>query len=389
MTSHHRPGLLALAALSALGAAPAMAQDDSYNYLGIGVGQARARIDDKRIVESLAGSGLTTDAVAHNERHSAYRVFGGHQFNRYFGMELGYFHLGTFGFNASTTPAGTLAGSFRVQGANLDLVGTMPITENFSGLARIGVQYARTRAEINGTGAVVVGNPRPSDREANAKIGLGVQYAVSPGFLVRGEVERFRLSDAVGNHPQVATYQVSLVFPFGRSAAPMRQAAAMPMMSEPAAPPPPPPAMAEPVAAPKAVQPVIVTGPGPLRRVSYSAESFFVFDRSELQPAGRQALDAFITQLRGASFEAITVQGFADRLGSAAYNQTLSLARADAVKAYLVGTGGMDANKIKTAGRSESEPVTLPDACKGPASPSVIACLQPDRRVELEVVGWR
>jgi OOP family OmpA-OmpF porin len=389
MTFTHKLSLMTLATLGALCAAPAYAQNDSYYYGGIGVGQARARIDDKRIAETLGGSGLTTTAIAHDERHSAYKVFGGYQFNRNFGIELGYFHLGSFGFHATTTPAGTLDGDFRVQGANLGLVGTMPFTDNFSGLARIGVQYARTRTAIAGTGAVVVANTHPSDREANVKIGLGLQYAFSPAFLLRAEVERFRVSDAVGNHPQVAMYSVSAVFPFGRAEAPARRAMVMPMVERPVAQAPAPMPEVAPMPVAKAAPPVVVAALPPPRRVSYEAESFFVFDRSEVQPAGRKALDTFVEQLRGSNYETITVQGYADRLGSTAYNQTLSLARADAVKAYLVTSGGLDASKILTAGRSEQNPVTLPDACKGPMSAPVIACLQPDRRVELEVTGSR
>lgn len=388
MTSPHKLGLLTLAALGALGTTPAQAQDDSYYYGGIGVGQARARIDDGRITESLAGRGLTTTRIDNDERHSAYKVFGGYQFNRNWGVELGYFHLGRFGFTATATPAGTLASEFRVQGANLGLVGTLPFTDRFSGLARVGVQYARTRATMAGTGAVVVANPRPSARETNAKIGVGLQYAFSPGFLMRAEVERFRVSDAVDNHPQVAMYSVSAVFPFGRAEAPARRAAAMPMAEAPMTQAPPPVAAPAPMPVPKSEPPMVAATPAAPRRVSYEAESFFAFDRSEVQPAGRQALDSFIEQLRGSSYETIKIQGYADRLGSTTYNQTLSLARADAVKAYLVQRG-LDSSKITTVGRSESSPVTLPDACKGAMSAPVIACLQPDRRVELEVVGSR
>lgn len=391
MTLHPKPSLLALAALTALFTSPVFAQD-SYNYFGLGVGQARARVDDKRISETLAGSGLTTNGIAHDERHSAYKVFLGRQFNRNFGMELGYFHLGSFGFKADTTPAGTLQGNFRVQGANIGLVGTLPFTEKFSGQARIGVQYARTRTSITSSGAVTVANPNPSDREANVKIGLGVQYEVSKSFLVRGEVERFRVSDGVGNHPQVAMYSVSMVFPFGRSESPRRSAMApvyAPMVAQAPAPvqEAPPPAV---VVAPLApVAPMAAFTAPPTQRVSYAAESFFSFDRTELRPEGRSALDTFISQVKGSSYDTITVQGHADRLGSTEYNQTLSLARADAVKAYLVSTGGLDANKINAVGKSETEPVTLPDACKGPMSANVVACLQPDRRVEIEVAGTR
>jgi len=57
------------------------------------------------------------------------------------------------------------------------------------------------------------------------------------------------------------------------------------------------------------------------------------------------------------------------------------------VKVYLVSSGRLDGSRIVATGRGETEPVTLPDACKGPLSAPVIACLQPDRRVEIEVAG--
>lgn len=384
--------LVALATLATLGAAPAMAQD-SYYYGGLGVGQTRVRIDDVRVAESLVGAGLGTSAVAHDERHTGYKVFGGYQFNRYFGVELGFFKLGTHGFTATTTPPGTLQGQFKAQGANLGVVGTWPITDRFSLLGRAGVQYARTRANVTGTGAVVVANPTPSDREANAKIGLGVQYELSRAVFVRGEVERFRISDAVGNHPRVAMYSVSLVFPFGRSDAPMRRAAAPayspPVMAQAPMPAPAPAPMVVEVAPLPPAVPMAAFTPTPVRRVSYEAESFFSFDRSELKPEGRGALDTFASELAGVTYDTVTVQGHADRLGSTEYNQTLSLARAEAVKSYLVTTGKLDAARISAVGKSESEPVTLPEACKGPMSAPVIACLQPDRRVEIEVTGTR
>jgi len=86
----------------------------------------------------------------------------------------------------------------------------------------------------------------------------------------------------------------------------------------------------------------------------------------------------------------ITVEGHTDRLGSPAYNQKLSLQRAESVKSYLVTPGGIDAAKISAVGKGESVPVTKPGECKGnKPSPKLIACLQPDRRVEVEVIGTR
>jgi OOP family OmpA-OmpF porin len=387
MHARHPLSLTALAALGALLAAPAHAQD-SYYYLGFGLGQAQARIDDGRIAQGLAGSGVTVNNISHDERDQAYKLFGGYQINRNWGVELGYFHIGDFSFGTTTTPPGTLNGKFGVEGVNAGVVGTLPFTDRFSGLARIGVQYARTHATLSTSGAVTVANTSPSDKDTNVKIGLGLQYAFSPSFMARAEVERFRFSNAVGDHPQVAMYSVSLVFPFGRTEAPVRRAMTTPDYV--AAPEPVARAAPEVVVQPMAPStPVAAFAPPQVRRVSYSAESFFAFDRAELQPAGKRALDTFAGELQGVTFDTIAVQGYADRIGTTTYNQTLSVARAEAVKAYLVETGRLDGTKITTTGKGELEPVTVPDACRGAVTPALIACLQPDRRVEIEVTGTR
>jgi OOP family OmpA-OmpF porin len=81
------------------------------------------------------------------------------------------------------------------------------------------------------------------------------------------------------------------------------------------------------------------------------------------------------------------VTGYTDRIGSDAYNQRLSEQRADAVKAYLVQTGGIDATKILADGKGKANPVTKPGECGEKRSPATVACLQPDRRVEIEVAA--
>jgi OOP family OmpA-OmpF porin len=139
-----------------------------------------------------------------------------------------------------------------------------------------------------------------------------------------------------------------------------------------------------------AVPPAPMVVPVPRRRVSYSAESMFGFDRAALTPEGKASLDSFTAELAGTQFDSINVEGHTDRLGSEAYNQKLSLQRADAVKEYLVTTGKVDPAKIVTVGKSESAPVTATADCKGQSpTAKLIACLAPDRRVEIEVAGTR
>lgn len=388
----HRISLAGLGCLATALAAPARAEEGGYFYGGASLGQSRAKIDQERITATLLGAGLTTTSMTVTEHDTAYKLFGGYQLNRNLAIEGGYFSLGKFGFSSTTVPAGTLNGQIKLQGFNLDLVGTLPLTGGLSAIGRVGAQYANARDTFTGTGAVNVLNPTPSKRAANYKFGAGLQYEISPAFLVRAEAERYRINDAVGNHGDVNLFSVSLVIPFGRTPEPARRVVAAPAYVQPApapSPPPPPPVVAVVPVAPVApvAAPVVVPE---RRRVSFSADSLFSFDRSDVKPEGRRALDQFSKELAGTRYEVITVEGHTDRLGSPPYNQALSLRRAESVKAYLVSSGNVDAQKISAIGKGESTSVTQPADCKGSKpSAKLIECLQPDRRVVVEVVGTR
>jgi OOP family OmpA-OmpF porin len=126
------------------------------------------------------------------------------------------------------------------------------------------------------------------------------------------------------------------------------------------------------------------------QRVNFSADTLFGFDTATVRPEGRAELDKFTGQLAGTTYDAITVEGHTDRKGSDAYNQTLSTERAESVKAYLVNSGKVDPAKISAVGKGESMPVTTAADCsdKLPRA-QLITCLQPDRRVDVEVTGTR
>jgi OOP family OmpA-OmpF porin len=119
--------------------------------------------------------------------------------------------------------------------------------------------------------------------------------------------------------------------------------------------------------------------------VSFEAEPLFSFDKATLRADQRKALDEFLASLDGVTYDEISAVGHADRLGPEAYNQRLSERRANAVKAYLVSKG-VAADKISVEARGESEPVTG-DSCNGSRGKALIACLQPDRRVDVSVNG--
>jgi OOP family OmpA-OmpF porin len=103
----------------------------------------------------------------------------------------------------------------------------------------------------------------------------------------------------------------------------------------------------------------------PPQKMSFSADALFAFDQATLKPAGRAMLDDLTRQLKGTTYNVITVTE---------------------VKDYLVSKD-IEANRINAQGKGETQPVTKSGECTGKKSAKVIACLQPDRRVDVEMEG--
>src|SRR5437016_9365938 len=158
---------------------------------------------------------------------------------------------------------------------------------------------------------------------------------------------------------------------------------------KPAPPPAPPPAPAPEV---RPAPPPAPTPKPAAEKVTFAGTVHFDFDKAELKPDGKATLDELASKVRGINLEVVIAIGHADMIGSDAYNQKLSVRRAEAIKAYLVSKG-IEPNRIYTEGKGEKQPVTA-DKCKkmGPEQRSnkkLVACLAPDRRVEVEVIGTR
>jgi OOP family OmpA-OmpF porin len=130
-------------------------------------------------------------------------------------------------------------------------------------------------------------------------------------------------------------------------------------------------AAAKPAAAP-AKETIVVHGDG-----------LFDFNKATIKPEGKKRLDEAVARFKDKKLESVVITGHTDRFGSAKYNEKLSQKRADAVKDYLASKG-VDKTKISAAGKGSTMPRTKADECPGKQSKKVIACLAPDRRVEIE-----
>ena len=140
-----------------------------------------------------------------------------------------------------------------------------------------------------------------------------------------------------------------------------------------AAPAPAPAPAATPAPAPTPAPPPPVAA----QKVTYAADAFFDFDKSVLKPAGKAKLDDLTGKIKDINLEVIIAVGHTDSIGSDAYNQKLSVRRAEAVKAYLVSKG-IDKSRVYTEGKGEKQPVADNKTAAGRAK---------NRRVEIEVVG--
>lgn len=151
---------------------------------------------------------------------------------------------------------------------------------------------------------------------------------------------------------------------------------------------------APPAPAPKAaepVKPVVVAQAAPAapKVITIASKSLFDFNKAVLKPAAKEQIDKeVLAKIKDiGKIQLIVVSGHADRIGSATYNQKLSEKRAEAVKAYLVSKG-LDGNAIETLGFGKTQPAQGVAKCddKLPRK-KLIACLEPHRRVVIEIQG--
>jgi OOP family OmpA-OmpF porin len=213
-----------------------------------------------------------------------------------------------------------------------------------------------------------------SDWSPYANAGVGVQVAFNDQWSAQADVRAVRahLSDEsrFGFNRALNKYaSLSINYAFNPPPRPAPAPAPAPVAEAPApapapvAPPPPP--------APR------------FEKVSLSSTELFGFDSATLN-LPQPKLDEIAAALQAdTSITDVDITGYTDRLGSPKYNQKLSERRANAVRQYLVGKG-VDGSRLKAYGKGEQNPVVTD--CHQKKRAELIACLAPNRRVEVEQI---
>ena len=136
-------------------------------------------------------------------------------------------------------------------------------------------------------------------------------------------------------------------------------------------------APAKPAAAP--AKPAAAAPRPTTEKVTLAADALFDFDKAVIKSDAKAKLDDLVAKLKAINLEVIIAIGHTDSVGSAAYNQKLSLKRAEAVKAFIISKG-IEPNRVYTEGKGEKQPI---------ADNKTKAGRSKNRRVEIEVVGTR
>jgi OOP family OmpA-OmpF porin len=334
---------LGLVGFAAVSGQAALAAESGW-YGGLSIGQSKGWISHDRIATQV-GVPVTGISFDDEDTDVGYKLLGGYKFNKHFAVEGGYFNLGQFGFTASYAPASSFTGSMKLQGVNLDALGILPLTEKFSAFGRLGLIYAEAKDTFTGTGAgasVAASDPNPKKSEANYKYGVGLQYDFTRALSMRGEWERYRVNDAVGNTGDIDMVSVGLVYMFGTSEPAPKAAAPAPYVA--------------PVAA--AAAPVLVIVPIVAKIQQYCSilDIQFEINKSTVQREAEEKLDTVVTFMRKYPNTTAVIEGHTDEVGASGDNMRLSQSRADSMVNYLASKG-IARTRLQAVGYGETRPI--------------------------------
>ena len=348
---------LVVAGLAAASVAQAAPQENTF-YAGAKVGQASFH------------DGIKDNLGSYHRNSVTYGVFGGYQIlnrdNLGLAVELGYDDFG----RVKGRDLGKTDFKHTNHGAHLSFKGSYNLgglTSALDGLdvyGRAGVALVRSDYKFYDVNGARIHDAGRHSLRTSGMFAAGVEYALPslPELALRLEyqwltrVGKLRTEDrpnsSVDYNPWIGSINAGLSYRFGQGAAPV-------------------------------VAPEVVS-----KTFNLSSDVTFAFGKANLKPQAKATLDGIYGEIAQINNANVAVAGYTDRIGKDAPNVKLSQRRADSVANYLVAKG-VPAQNISAVGHGKANPVTgsTCDAVKG--RKALIACLAPDRRVEIAVNGTK
>ena len=353
---------LVVAGLAAASVAQAAPQENTF-YAGVKAGQASFHDGIKANTDATNPRSLDF-GTGYNRNSFTYGVFGGYQIlnrdNLGLAVELGYDDFGRVKFK----DAGKVAAKHTNHGTHLSLKGSYEVLNGLDVYGKAGVALVRSDYKFyDENGARERAEGRHSLRTSGL-FAVGAEYAVLPELAVRLEyqwltrVGKYRTQDShnssVDYNPWIGSINAGVSYRFGQGA----------------------------VAAP-AMAPEVVS-----KTFNLNSDVTFAFGKANLKPQAQATLDGIYGEIAQINSAKVAVAGYTDRIGSDAGNLKLSQRRADTVANYLVQKG-VAANAISATGYGKANPVTGATCDQVKGRKALIACLAPDRRVEIAVNGTK
>ena len=355
---------LVVAGLAAASVAQAAPQENTF-YAGVKAGQASFHDGIKANTVVNPTNAYSDFGPGYHRNSVTYGVFGGYQVlnrdNLGLAVELGYDDFGRVKFK----DAGKVAAKHTNHGTHLSLKGSYEVLNGLDVYGKAGVALVRSDYKFYNTenGARDHKAGRHSLRTSGL-FAVGAEYAVLPELAVRLEyqwltrVGKYRTqttnNSSVDYNPWIGSINAGVSYRFGQGA----------------------------VAAP-AMAPEVVS-----KTFNLNSDVTFAFGKANLKPQAQATLDGIYGEIAQVHSAKVAVAGYTDRIGSDAGNLKLSQRRADTVANYLVQKG-VATNAISATGYGKANPVTGATCDQVKGRKALIACLAPDRRVEIAVNGTK
>ena len=153
--------------------------------------------------------------IASKDKDLAYKLQLGYQVDAHWAVEGGYVNLGQ-NTSAATTANGVakVNGSTKVQGLNVDLVGSLPITERWAVYGKVGAFYSHAKADSSAQGLALPTSFSDTRDALSPTWGVGTAFDLTDSVALRAEYEQFRNQGADASQGTVNLFSLGMAYKF-------------------------------------------------------------------------------------------------------------------------------------------------------------------------------